>query len=106
RDVVVNGVLGEERSQLGGPSVVGPRCAEPTHHLDGALHLVPPGVGVSVNDLAWGAMFRADRHRSASRVRSRLTAALMRARWVKACGKLPRASPVIEVSSANRPRWF
>ncbi|SDB08829.1 hypothetical protein SAMN05660653_00428 [Desulfonatronum thiosulfatophilum] len=30
---------------------------------------------------------------------SRFTAALIRARWVKACGKLPRASPQGPVSS-------
>lgn len=40
------------------------------------------------------------------RARSRLTAALMSARCVSACGKLPRASPVIDVSSANSPRWL
>jgi hypothetical protein len=32
--------------------------------------------------------------------RSRLKAALMRARWVKACGKLPKASPEGPISSA------
>jgi hypothetical protein len=32
--------------------------------------------------------------------RSRLKAALMRARWVKACGKLPSASPLGPISSA------
>ena len=35
-----------------------------------------------------------------ARARSRLTAALMRARWVKACGKLPKASPDGPISSA------
>ena len=38
--------------------------------------------------------------------RSRLKAALMRARWVKACGKLPSASPDGPISSAYRPRWL
>ncbi len=38
--------------------------------------------------------------------RSRLTAALIRARWVKACGKLPSASPDEPISSAYRPRWL
>jgi hypothetical protein len=32
--------------------------------------------------------------------RSRLKAALMSARWVKACGKLPKASPEGPISSA------
>jgi hypothetical protein len=39
------------------------------------------------------------RHRQPS-WRSRLKAALMRARWVKACGKLPKASPEGPISSA------
>jgi hypothetical protein len=30
----------------------------------------------------------------------------MRARWVKACGKLPSASPVRPISSEFRPRWL
>ncbi len=38
--------------------------------------------------------------------RSRLTAALIRARWVNACGKLPSASPAEPISSANRPTWL
>src|SRR5690348_2876349 len=42
RDVVVNGVLGEECGQLGCSHVVGPRGAEPAHHLDRAFHLAPP----------------------------------------------------------------
>ena len=41
-----------------------------------------------------------------SRARSRLKAALMRAKWVKAWGKLPRASPVGPISSAYRPKWL
>lgn len=41
-----------------------------------------------------------------SRVRSRLYAALMRARCVKACGKFPNASPLGPVSSAYSPTWF
>jgi hypothetical protein len=36
----------------------------------------------------------------APRTRSRSKAALMRARRVKACGKLPRASPLGPISSA------
>ena len=32
--------------------------------------------------------------------RSRLNAALMRAKWVKACGKLPNASPLCPICSA------
>jgi hypothetical protein len=36
----------------------------------------------------------------APRARSRWTAALMRARWVKAWGKLPKASPLGPISSA------
>src|SRR6185437_7857494 len=39
-------------------------------------------------------------------VRSRLYAALISARCVNACGKLPSASPWIPVSSEYRPRWF
>src|SRR5467141_852607 len=38
--------------------------------------------------------------------RSRLQAALIRARWVNACGKLPSASPAGPISSANRPTWL
>src|SRR5262249_31591085 len=44
-------------------------------------------------------------HRTPS-ARSRLKAALIKARWVKACGKLPRASPLVPVCSAYRPRWL
>ena len=44
-------------------------------------------------------------HRAPS-ARSRLKAALIRARWVNACGKLPRASPLLPVCSAYRPRWL
>ena len=43
---------------------------------------------------------------AAPSVRSRLKAALIRARWVNACGKLPRASPLLPVCSAYRPRWL
>ena len=38
--------------------------------------------------------------------RSRLKAALIRAKWVNACGKLPRASPLLPVCSAYKPRWL
>ena len=38
--------------------------------------------------------------------RSRLKAALISERWVKAWGKLPSCSPVGPISSANRPRWL
>src|SRR6266851_242005 len=38
--------------------------------------------------------------------RSRLTAALISARWVYACGKLPSASPAGPICSANRPTWL
>jgi hypothetical protein len=38
--------------------------------------------------------------------RSRLTAALIRARWVYACGKLPSASPAGPICSANSPTWL
>ena len=37
---------------------------------------------------------------------SRFTAALMSARWVKACGKFPSCSPVGPISSEKSPRWF
>jgi hypothetical protein len=40
------------------------------------------------------------------RARSRLNAALISARWVKACGKLPCCSPVRLICSAYRPRWL
>src|SRR6266566_5137952 len=43
-DVVVDGVVGEECRQVVGPHAVGPRCAEPAHHLDRPLHLAPPAV--------------------------------------------------------------
>jgi hypothetical protein len=37
----------------------------------------------------------------------RLTAAVMNPMWVKACGKLPRSSPVSgSTSSEKRPRWL
>src|SRR5258708_2486771 len=45
RDVVVNGVLGEECGQLDCSHVVGPRGAKPAHHLDWAFHLAPPVLG-------------------------------------------------------------
>src|SRR5438876_12285332 len=38
RDVVVDGIVGEKCSQLDSPDVVGPRRAEPPHHLDRAFH--------------------------------------------------------------------
>src|SRR5690348_5897573 len=61
RDVLVNGVLGEECGQLGCSHVVGPGGAEPAHYLDRAFHLVPPVVSLrifgreslSLDDLAW-----------------------------------------------------
>src|ERR687891_2902386 len=45
-------------------------------------------------------------YRCPPRARSRLNAALIRARWVKAWGKLPSASPRLPVSSAYRPTWL
>ena len=36
----------------------------------------------------------------------RLIAALIRARWLNACGKLPSCSPVLLISSEYRPRWL
>src|ERR1700756_3335305 len=44
RDVVIDGVLGEECGQLGCCHVVGPRGAKPAHHLDRAFHLAPPAL--------------------------------------------------------------
>ena len=41
-----------------------------------------------------------------ARARSRLKAALISARCVNACGKLPRASPLGPVCSAYSPRWL
>jgi pimeloyl-ACP methyl ester carboxylesterase len=41
RDVVVNGVLGEECGQIGCSHVAGPRGAKPAHNLDRAFHLAP-----------------------------------------------------------------
>src|ERR1700751_4608763 len=38
----VDGVVGEECSQLDGPEIVGPRRAEPAHHIDRTLHQAPP----------------------------------------------------------------
>jgi hypothetical protein len=38
--------------------------------------------------------------------RSRLYAALINAKWVNACGKLPRSSPLGPTSSENKPTWF
>ena len=48
----------------------------------------------------------ASRARSQPSARSRWKAALISARWVNACGKLPSASPVLPICSAYRPRWF
>jgi hypothetical protein len=68
------------------------------------------GGGVEISRMAHtlGAAFRQHpTHRPQSfdpRARSRLKAALMSARWVKACGKFPRNSPCTPVSSAYRPR--
>src|SRR5919106_1294399 len=45
-------------------------------------------------------------YRCPPRARSRLNGALIRARWVKAWGKLPSASPRLPVSSAYRPTWL
>lgn len=38
--------------------------------------------------------------------RSRLNAALMSARWLKACGEFPSCSPLRAISSENMDRWF
>ena len=46
------------------------------------------------------------RGRDRFRVSSRVMAASMSARWVKACGKLPSCRPVGPISSENRPRWL
>jgi hypothetical protein len=52
----------------------------------------------------WPGARKRDSYLCPSKVRSRLYAALMRARGVKACGKLPTASPLGPVSSAyNTP---
>src|SRR5215218_5116213 len=40
------------------------------------------------------------------KARSRRTAAAIRDRWVKACGKLPRASPEEPIFSEYSPRWL
>jgi signal transduction histidine kinase len=55
---------------------------------------------------AAGSLPRPDPYRWRSRARSRFTAALIRARWVSACGKLPSASPETPICSAYRPRWL
>src|SRR4029077_94339 len=39
RNVVVHGVVGEERGQIVGAKVVGPRIAKPAHEVDRFLHL-------------------------------------------------------------------
>src|SRR6266850_74162 len=44
RDVVVDGGVGEECHQGVGSHALGPRYAEPAHHLDWALHIAPPAV--------------------------------------------------------------
>ena len=40
------------------------------------------------------------------KARSRRDAAAISARWVRACGKLPRASPEEPIFSAYNPRWL
>src|SRR5437879_1342062 len=54
--MLVDGVVGEKCSQLDSPDVVGPRRAEPPHHLDRVFHLAPPGV--ELRRTAWCAGFR------------------------------------------------
>src|SRR4029077_2671927 len=44
------GVGGEECREVVGPHAFGPRCAEPAHHLDRALHLAPPAVELQRTD--------------------------------------------------------
>lgn len=41
-----------------------------------------------------------------SRLRSSWEAALIKARCVSPCEKLPNASPVVAISSENNPTWF
>src|SRR4029077_15255083 len=41
-NVVVHGVVGEERGQIVGAKVVGPRTAKPAHEVDRFLHLFSP----------------------------------------------------------------
>ena len=61
-------------------------------------------------DIAKGApVLPIERHRrraTRSRASSRVIAASMSARWVKACGKLPICSPVRAISSEYRPTWL
>jgi hypothetical protein len=53
-----------------------------------------PSIPLSTNQLC----------RLSSKVRSRLNAALIKAIWVKAWGKLPSASPLPPISSAYNPK--
>lgn len=45
-------------------------------------------------------------HLECSVARSRLKAALINARWLKAWGVLPSCSPLLAISSENMPKWF
>lgn len=45
-------------------------------------------------------------HRLNSETRSRLNAALIKARWLNAWGVFPSCSPLREISSENMSRWF
>src|SRR5262249_38038301 len=64
---------------------------------------------VALRVLRQAAALGAGRHPAcpaADSLRSRSCAALMRARWVKACGKLPRCCACGPSSSPYSPRWF
>ncbi len=76
------------------------RCREETS---------PPGrPAARPPDVTFGQGVRPARSpfRGQPRARSRWRAALIRARWVNACGKLPSASPDGPISSAYRPTWL
>ncbi len=82
-----------------------------THYAIGCFGEIGPLLSVPVFVAVLGAVtlasVEADKagYRPA-RARSRLKAALMSARWVNACGKFPRASPLGPVCSAYSPRWL
>ncbi len=86
-----------EKKQLPRPH---PSCVvTPSATLYAAYPLVPPFLyRVSKRAAPTG------RRSRQPKARSRLNAALMRPRWVKAWGKLPICSPVWPISSAYSPR--
>src|SRR4029077_5645016 len=56
RNVVVHGVVGEERREIFGAEVVAPRSAKPAYEVDGLLHPFPPPFVFAALDTASAAV--------------------------------------------------